>query len=321
MDANYTFVTEFVLLSFPHIRELEVFLFIMIFIIYVLTLMGNMVIIILICTDYRLHTPMYFFLGNFSFMEILITSVVVPKMLQNLLSKKKSISFAGCITQSYFYFFLGGVEFILIAAMSFDRYSAICNPLHYNNVMTGRVCVHIVVCSWLGGFFSNIFSTIMMTRLPFCGPNVINHFFCDSAPLLRLTCISIQLFDFIEFLNFIFSTIVIITSLLVTVVAYAFISVTILRLPSLEERQRAFSTCATHITMAVLGYGSTIFLYVRPAKSTSVQDKLVALLNTIVTPALNPFIFSLRNKMVKDVARDAYNKSLLFFKNLRKLGM
>uniref|UniRef100_A0A8C8RW53 Olfactory receptor n=1 Tax=Pelusios castaneus TaxID=367368 RepID=A0A8C8RW53_9SAUR len=309
MEMNYTIVTEFVLLSFPHVHQLEIFLFMIFLTIYVLTLMGNTIILILIGTDYRLHTPMYFFLGNFSFLEILITTVVMPKLLQNLLSDKKTISFAGCLTQAYFYFFLGGAEFILIAAMSFDRYSAICNPLRYSNVMTRRVCVYIALGSWFGGFLANVLPTIIIYQLPFCGPNIINHFFCDSTPLLRLTCIDAQLFEVIEFINFFFATLVIMTSLLLTVVAYSFITVTILKIPSTQERQKAFSTCATHITMAVLGYGSTIFLYVRPAKSTSLEfNKFVSVLNTMVTPVLNPFIFSLRNKKVHMVVRDAFNK-------------
>ncbi|KYO40070.1 olfactory receptor 49-like [Alligator mississippiensis] len=268
--------------------------------------MGNFLIISITLLDYRLHTPMYFFLRNFSFLEISFTSVVIPKMLVNLLSEKKTISITACFIQSFFYFLLGIAEFFLLAAMSFDRYVAICNPLRYPIIMNSRLCVQLVLSCWLGSFFFVFMTTIVITQLPFCGPNVINHFFCDNSPLIKLSCTDTR---FIELVDFIFAIIILLGTLAVTTVSYINIISTILHLPSAKGRQKAFSTCSSHIIVVSMFYGSCIFMYIRPNQSIGLNiNKGVAVLNTVVTPLLNPFIYSLRNKQVHEVLRDTMGK-------------
>ncbi|XP_006268566.1 olfactory receptor 6M1 [Alligator mississippiensis] len=299
---NQTAVTEFILLSFPVLRGRQIFFFVVLLLIYLLTLTGNIVIISIIWTDHRLHTPMYFFLSNLSFLDILFTTVIAPKMLSSLLAQKKSISFAGCITQTYFYFFLGTVEFILLAVMSFDRYVAICNPLRYTVIMNSSICFLMVLGCWVGAFLSVLCPTIVVSRLPYCG-HAINHFFCDIAPLLQVACIDTRL---IELLNFLLSSLVVLSSLMLTAVSYSYIISTIMKIPSGQGRQKAFSTCVSHITVVTIAYGSSIFMYVRPNQSYSLEfDKVAAVLTTVVTPLLNPFIYSLRNEKVKEVLKEA----------------
>uniref|UniRef100_G3TSN7 Olfactory receptor n=1 Tax=Loxodonta africana TaxID=9785 RepID=G3TSN7_LOXAF len=298
--GNWSTVTEFTLIAFPRLLELRLFLFVLLLLTYTLTAIGNIIIISLIWTDNGLQTPMYFFLSNLSFLDTLYTTVITPKLLACLLGKR-AISFAGCITQTYFYFFLGTVEFILLAVMSFDRYVAICNPLRYNIIMNSSVCLILVLSCWMGAFLSVLVPTIIVTRLPYCNKE-INHFFCDIAPLLQVACIDTRL---IEKINFLLSALVILSSLAFTTGSYIYIISTILRIPSAQGRQRAFSTCASHITVVSIAYGSNIFVYVRPNRNYSLDfDKIAAVLITVVTPLLNPFIYSLRNEKVKKVLRD-----------------
>ncbi|XP_028560177.2 olfactory receptor 6M1-like [Podarcis muralis] len=303
---NVTNVSEFLLLGFMYEPNVEIILFIVFLLIYLVTVLGNALIIVLICTDHRLHSPMYFFLSNLSLIEILMTTCVVPKMLANLLAERKTISFGGCFAQSYFYFFMGSTEFILFAAMSFDRYMAICYPLRYPTLMTGKVCVNMLIGSWIGGFLSVFLSTVLKVRLPYCGPNVINHYFCDSAPLLHLACIDIS---FIEFIDFIGSLLLLLGSLSFTAVSYVYIISTILKIPSAKGREKAFATCASHFTVVSMGYGISIFVYVRPSQSdTMSMNKALAIFSGILTPLLNPFIFSLRNEQMKEVLKDVLKK-------------
>ncbi|XP_005284286.2 olfactory receptor 6M1-like [Chrysemys picta bellii] len=314
MEArNGTRVTEFILIGFPSSREVEIFLFMLFFIILVVAMIGNSIIITLICTDYRLQSPMYFFLCNLSLIEILMTMTVVPKMLENFLSERKTISFYGCLAQSYFYFLLGISEYVLLAMMSYDRYVAICYPLSYSTIMNGKVCVWFVVGSWMGGFFSVLVPTVIKLGLPYCGPNIINHFFCDSAPLLHLACADTRL---VEFIDFIISLPVLLGSLLLTVISYMYIICTIIRIPSAKGRQKAFSTCASHFTVVTIGYGTSIFIYVRPSQASSMNfNKVASLMTTAVTPILNPLIFSLRNQKVKEALRDSIAKCLGLIKH------
>ncbi|XP_025854585.2 olfactory receptor 6M1-like [Vulpes vulpes] len=305
---NQSTLTEFTLVSFPVIQELQILLFVILLMVYILTITGNIVIISLIWTDNRLQTPMYFFLSNLSFLDILFTTTIAPKLLACLLEKKKTISFAGCITQIYFYFFLGTVEFILLAVMSFDRYVAICNPLRYTIIMNSRVCLLLVLGCWVGAFLSVLCPTIVVSRLPYCTEE-ISHFFCDIAPLLQVACIDTH---FIEMINFLLSSLVLLTSLVFTIVSYTYIISTILRIPSAQGRQKAFSTCASHITVVSIAYGSNIFMYMRPNQSHSLEfDKVTAVLTTMVTPLLNPFIYSLRNKKVKEILRESISRIVL----------
>nr|XP_020765903.1 olfactory receptor 6M1-like [Odocoileus virginianus texanus] len=306
MDVqNQTTVTEFILTAFPALQKLQIFLFVVLLFTYMLTLIGNGVIISLIWADNRLQTPMYFFLSNLSLLDISYTTSVTPKLLSFLLKDKKTISLAGCISQTYFFFFLGTVEFILLVVMSFDRYVAICNPLRYTVIMNSRVCLLLVLGCWVGAFLSVLCPVILLSRLPFCQKE-INHFFCDIAPLLQAACIDTRL---LEMISFLLSSLILLTSLVITTVSYTYIISTILRIPSAQGRQKAFSTCASHITVVSIAYGSNIFMYVRPSQSQSLEfDKVTAVFTIMVTPLLNPFIYSLRNETVKDVLRDAVNK-------------
>ncbi|KAM5312319.1 olfactory receptor 6M1 [Glossophaga mutica] len=311
--GNRSTVTEFTLMTFPVLPELRAFLFAVLLFTYTLTATGNILIISLIWIDNRLQTPMYFFLSNLSFLDILYTTVVTPKLLACLLGEKKTISFAGCITQTYFYFFLGTVEFILLAVMSFDRYVAICNPLRYPIIMNSRACLLLVLGCWVGAFLSVLAPTIVVTRLPYCRKE-INHFFCDIAPLLQVACTDTHL---IEKIDFLLSALVILSSLAFTTGSYTYIISTILRIPSAQGRQKAFHTCASHITVVSIAYGSNIFVYVRPKQNYSLHfDKVAAVLITVVTPLLNPFIYSLRNDKVKEVLRDAMDR--IMFLIIRK---
>uniref|UniRef100_A0A2I3HFZ2 Olfactory receptor family 6 subfamily M member 1 n=1 Tax=Nomascus leucogenys TaxID=61853 RepID=A0A2I3HFZ2_NOMLE len=275
--GNWSTVTEFTLIAFPALLEIRISLFMVLVLTYTLTATGNIIIISLIWNDHRLQTPMYFFLSNLSFLDILYTTVITPKLLACLLGEKKTISFAGCMIQTYFYFFLGTVEFILLAVI--------------------RACLLLVLGCWVGAF--------LLTRLPYCGKE-IDHFFCDIAPLLQVACINTH---FIEKINFLLSTLVILSSLAFTTGSYVYIISTILRIPSTQGRQKAFSTCASHITVVSIAYGSNIFVYVRPNQNSSLDyDKVATVLIIVVIPLLNPFIYSLRNEKVQEVLRETVNR-------------
>ncbi|KYO36121.1 olfactory receptor 6N1 [Alligator mississippiensis] len=299
--SNWTLVTEFIILGFPYARETELILFAVFLLMYALTFTENIVIILVIGMDYRLHTPMYFFISNLSVLEIGYTTVTVPKMLANIAIQSRTISITGCFTQLYIFFFLGSAECFLLAAMAYDRYLAICNPLHYTTMMDRRVCVRLALGSWLGGFLAPAVPTAFIFRLPFCGSNVINHFFCDSPPLLELSCRDI--FE-IEVINFMVGTAVLLSSFVLTMVSYIFIVATILRIPTAEGRSKAFSTCASHLTIVTMFYGTTIFMYIR-TKTIQAFDfnKVVSIFYSVLTPVINPIIYSLRNNDIKQAMR------------------
>ncbi|XP_015106529.2 olfactory receptor 6S1 [Vicugna pacos] len=300
-------VTEFILAGFPNFNSAKAELFSVLFLVYLLTLTGNVLIVGVVGADSRLQTPMYFFLSNLSCLEILLTSVIIPKMLSNFLSRQHTISFAACITQFYLYFFLGASEFLLLAAMSVDRYLAICHPLHYPLLMNGAVCFRVALACWMGGLLPVLGPTVAVALLPFCEQDaVVQHFFCDSGPLLRLACTSTKK---LEETDFVLASLVIISSLTITAVSYGHIVLAVLRIPSASGRQRAFSTCTSHAMVVTLFYGSAIFLYVRPSQSGSVDTNwAVTLVTTFVTPLLNPFIYALRNERVKGALRDMFRK-------------
>ncbi|XP_038165526.1 olfactory receptor 49 [Arvicola amphibius] len=304
---NRTSVTEFVLLGLSDACELQVLIFLGFLLTYLLTLLGNFLIIFITLADRRLYTPMYYFLRNFAVLEIWFTSVIFPKMLSNVITGHKTISILGCFLQTFLYFFLGTTEFFLLAVMSFDRYVAICNPLRYATIMNKRVCVQLVCGSWTSGLLLIMVPSSILFQQPFCGSNIINHFFCDNFPLLELVCADTSQ---IEFLGFVIANFSLLGTLAVTATCYGHILYTILHIPSAKERKKAFSTCSSHIIVVSLFYGSCIFMYVRSGKSRQGQDhnKVVALLNTVVTPTLNPFIYTLRNKQVKQVVREHMSK-------------
>ncbi|XP_066485542.1 olfactory receptor 6M1-like [Tiliqua scincoides] len=290
-------VTAFFILGFPNTRKIELSLFFLFLAMYLLTMTGNIVIIVTIKMHSHLQTPMYFFLGNLSFLDMGYTSSTVPKLLSILLMEVHTISFVGCLLQSYFFFFLGTAECFLLAVMAYDRYVAICYPLRYSTIMNKRVCVSFVLGCWAGGFLAPMVAAIIVVNLPFCGPNIINHFFCDIPPLLKLACVDTSLTQKVVFL---LSAMVILGTFLATVVSYIYISVTILRIPSSQGRRKAFSTCASHLTVVSLYYGTVIFMYVSPTTRSSFDlNKMIAVVYSVVTPMLNPMIYTLRNQDMK----------------------
>ncbi|XP_004429522.2 PREDICTED: olfactory receptor 2AP1-like [Ceratotherium simum simum] len=306
--GNQTSVTEFILLGLTDDAELQAVLFLFLLLTYVFSVMGNLTIIILTLLDYRLQTPMYFFLRNFSILEISFTSVFVPKMLVNVGTGDKMISFAGCFTQYFFSVILGATEFYLLAAMSYDRYVAICKPLHYTTLMSRRLCIQLVLCSWFSGFLVVIVPYIMTLQLPLCASNIINHYCCDYTILLHLSCSDTH---FIEVIEFVAAAVTLIFTLMLVILSYIHIIGTILRIPSVQQRKKAFSTCFSHMTVVSLSYGSCIFMFVNPSvEDAATFNKKVAVLNTSVAPLLNPFIYTLRNKQVKIAFKDMSSKTL-----------
>nr|QKE59418.1 olfactory receptor 49-like protein [Alligator sinensis] len=310
---NQTLVTEFILVGFTDVRSLQILLFILFLLIYLLTLAGNIIIISITLLDQHLQTPMYFLLRHFSLLEIGFTSASTPRTLFNLASGTKSISVAGCLAQCFFYFIVGTAEFFLLAAMSFDRYVAICKPLHYSSIMNTRFCGQLVLGSWVISFLYVIIPLILLFQLPFCGPNTINHFFCDNLLLIKLACAETR---YLGLLDFLLATCSVLGTLAVTIISYVKIISTVLHIPSASGRQKAFSTCISHLTVVSITYGSCIFMYVKPSGSGTLDlNKAVAVLNNMVSPLLNPFIYSLRNKQVKEALRGAVGQNGRFFKN------
>nr|XP_056704461.1 olfactory receptor 6V1 [Euleptes europaea] len=300
--ANYTPPAEFILTGFSATRELQKILLAPCLALYLVMIAGNASVVAMISFDSRLHSPMYFFLCNFSVAEMLVTSTVVPRMLVGLVAERDTIPFGQCLAQFYFYFSLGTTVFLLMAVMSIDRYVAICHPLHYSTILTDNVCIQLALGAWATSFFSMIPPAVLRARMPFCHSNQIDHFFCDNAPLLKLSCSDTHL---IELWDFLLAVLFDLSSFAVTVTSYVAIIVAIVRIPSATGRQKAFSTCASHFTVVVIGYGTTIFIYVRPNKNYATDmNKMVALLTAVVTPFLNPFIFTLRNEKVKEVFKD-----------------
>ncbi|XP_030164466.1 olfactory receptor 9A4 [Lynx canadensis] len=314
MLGNHSSATEFYLLGFPGSRELHHILFAIFFFFYSVTLMGNMVIIVIVCVDRRLQSPMYFFLGHLSALEILVTTNIVPMMLWGLLLPgMQTVSLAACVTQLFLYLSLGTTEFALLGAMAVDRYVAVCNPLRYDIIMNSHTCIWVVIMSWVFGFLFQIWPVYATFQLTFCKSNVVNNFFCDRGQLLKLSCNNTL---FIEFILFLMAVFVLFGSLIPTIISYSYIISTILKIPSASGRRKAFSTCASHFTCVVIGYGSCLFLYVKP-KQTQAADynRVVSLMVSVVTPFLNPFIFTLRNDKVIEALRDGAKHWCQLFRN------
>ncbi|CAO2581822.1 Olfactory receptor 6C3 [Lemmus lemmus] len=309
---NHSMITEFVLLGISDTPELQAIIFFFLFIAYILSVCGNLTIITLTLLDSRLKTPMYFFLQNFSFLEIMFTSVSVPRFLRflgSIITKVKSISYNNCLAQLFFFISMGVSEFFLLTAMSYDRYVAICKPLHYTIIMSQKVCTLLVLTSWLVGFLIIFPLVILILKLDFCASNIIDHFSCDYFPILQLSCSDTRLS---EALGLYVASFTLLFTLALVILSYICIISTILRFPSASQRKKAFSTCSSHMIVISISYGSCIFMYVKPsANERASLTKGVAVLNTSIAPMLNPFIYTLRNQQVKQAFKDLINKVIL----------
>ncbi|XP_066486502.1 olfactory receptor 5V1-like [Tiliqua scincoides] len=294
---NSTTVTEFILMGLSDLPAIRFSLFAAFLLIYLITLFGNGIILLAIGADSHLHNPMYFFLSNLSLLDISCPMATVPKMLENLLSESNTISFVGCILQLYFLVALAGTEVFLLAVMAYDRYVAICNPLRYTVIMSKKLCLQMVAGTWITGFLNSLLHTVLTFTLPYCKSNRVNQYYCDIPPVLALSCASTYL---AEMVVLIVGGIFGVGAFLVTLFSYIYIISTILRIRSAEGKRKAFSTCASHLMVVCLFYGTTIFTYIRPSSSYHPdQDRLVSMLYGVFTPMLNPLIYSLRNKEVK----------------------
>ncbi|KAM4637004.1 olfactory receptor 8D4-like [Discoglossus pictus] len=291
--------TEFLMEGFTDIIELQVPLFILFLIIYLMILLGNLTVFAVISLNPKLHTPMYIFLMNLSFIDICFTSTILPAVLHRLHTQRKTISFIGCMTQLHFYVSLVCSEILLLAAMAYDRYIAICHPLHYVIRMSLRHCAQWLIAVWSVGFLECAGQTVMISKLSFCASHFIDYFFCDIAPLLNLSCndtFYVELLDYIEGSSMSFN------SFLLIVISYIFIISSILNIKSSHGRHKAFSTCASHLTCVIMYYGTLLCLYMKPTSSYSPsRDKFFALVYIVLNPLLNPVIYTLKNREFQDV--------------------
>ncbi|XP_046540488.1 olfactory receptor 6C6 [Equus quagga] len=311
---NQSMEIEFILLGLTDDPQLQILIFLFLFLNYSLSLMGNLIIILLTLLDPRLKTPMYFFLRNFSFLEIIFTTVCIPRFLITLVTREKTISYNNCAAQLFFILLLGVTEFYLLAAMSYDRYVAICKPLHYPVIMSSKVCYQLVLSSWVTGFLIIFPPLLMGLKLDFCASNIIDHFMCETSPILQISCTDTRI---LELMSLVLAVVTLVVTLVLVILSYTCIVKTILKFPSAQQRTKAFSTCTSHVIVVSMTYGSCIFMYVKPsAKERVTVSKGVALLYTSVAPVLNPFIYTLRNQQVKEVFWDMLQKMMCFSKRL-----
>lgn len=297
--TNWTEI-EFILQGLSEYPRAEKLLFVTCLVMYLVILLGNGTLVLLTLLDSRLHTPMYFFLANLSFLDIWYTSSFIPSMLIHFLSKKKTISFTKCVLQMSVSYSMGSTECVLLAVMAYDRFVAICNPLRYTIIMSKALCIQMAALAWGLGFFNSLTETILAIRLPFCGKNVINHFACEILAFVKLACTDISLNEIAIMLG---NVIFLFTPLLLICISYIFILSTVLRINSAEGRKKAFSTCSAHITVVTVFYGTILFMYMKPKSKDSAFNKLIALFYGVVTPMLNPIIYSLRNTEVHGALR------------------
>ncbi|XP_029463814.1 olfactory receptor 1019-like [Rhinatrema bivittatum] len=296
--VNHTEVTEFIILGFSDLPEMQLLLFLVFLIIFLMSMMGNLLIISAVCSEPHLQTPMFFFLINLSFLEICYVTVTVPKLLAMLITQYKIISFTQCIIQMHLFLSCTNIEFYLLTSMAYDRYVAICNPLRYTVIMNRKVCLILVIASWMTGFLNPVPHTLIVSQSSFCSSNEINHFFCDLTALMALSCSGTSV---IEIIIYIEGSILVFTPFMLTVTSYVYIISAILKIRSAKGRQKAFSTCSSHLTVVILFYGTSFGVYMRP-KSVSSMDvnKLLTVVYITAIPLLNPLIYSLRNKELKE---------------------
>ena len=301
LGRNSTLVSEFILVGFPTAPWLQVLLFSLFLVVYLLVVAENLVIMLTVWVTGSLHKPMYYFLSSLSFLEVWYVSVTVPKMLDGFLLQRRRISFTGCMTQLYFFISLACTECVLLAAMAYDRYVAICHPLRYPVIMTTGHCVQLVAFSYMSGFMVSVFKVYFISHVTFCGSNVMNHFFCDISPILKLACKDMSTAELVDFA---LAVVILVFPLATTILSYVYIVSAILRIPSTQGRKKAFSTCASHLTVVIIYYTAMIFMYVRPRAIASFNsNKLISAVYAVLTPMLNPIIYCLRNQEVKNAIK------------------
>lgn len=305
---NHTTIFEFILLGFTSRKELRLPLFVFFLMVYIITLVENLGMILLIRTDQRLHTPMYFFLSNLAFVDICYSSDITPKMLVDLLSERTTIGFSSCAIQMFLFVIFGITECLLLAVMAYDRYVAICNPLLYSVIMSGNKCVWLVIGSYAVGLVHSFTHTMFTFTFSFCGSNEINHYFCEMPPLLKLSCSDTHIY---EIVIFVLVSINCITTTTVIGISYACILTSVLKIRSAESRRKTFSTCTSHLMVVTMFYGTIFFMYLRPSSAYTLdQDKVASVFYTVAIPMLNPLIYSLRNKAVKGALQRVIGKTL-----------
>ncbi|XP_049747749.1 olfactory receptor 5B12-like [Elephas maximus indicus] len=306
---NISEVTEFILVGLTDALELQIPLFLIFTLIYLVTLFGNLGMITMSLLDTHLHIPMYFFLSNLSLVDCVYTSAVTPRVMVGLLMGNKVISYNACAAQVFFFAAFATIECYLLASMAFDRHTAVCKPLHYTTTMTSTVCALLVTGSYVSGLLQTSIHVAFTFHLSFCHSNVVNHFFCDIPPLLALSCSDTYTNEIVLFT---LTTCTIVFSLLVILNSYLFIFIAILRMHSAEGRKKAFSTCASHLTTVSIFYGTVIFMYLQPSSSQSMnRDKIASVFYTMIIPMLNPLVYSLRNKEVKNAFKKVVEKAKL----------
>ncbi|XP_029471568.1 olfactory receptor 1361-like [Rhinatrema bivittatum] len=307
-QRNQTAVMEFLLLGLTERVELRGPLFVIFLAMYLMNLLGNGTMISVIAGSSQLHTPMYFLLCNLSFVDMCFSSVTVPKLLNSLISDKKTISFSQCIIQLYFFLVFTTTECLLLSIMAYDRYVAICNPMNYITIMNKDVCLSMSAGSFIISFLNALLHTLLIYRLSFCNSNMIKHFFCDLTPLLQLSCTDTSINELVIFTG---GTVIAVLPFLIILFSYIRIITTILKIQSTGGRRKTFSTCSSHLTVVVLFYGTIIFMYFRPPSSYSLEkDMITGVVYTVLSPMLNPFIYSLRNRDVKTALRRALQRNV-----------
>ncbi|XP_075131668.1 olfactory receptor 11L1-like [Leptodactylus fuscus] len=305
---NSSTVTEIWLLGFQNLQSFRICFFLLLLLIYCVTLCGNLLIILVVSYSRSLHSPMYFFLTQLSFSDILLSSTIIPIMLQVVLYEGSSVTVIGCLIQFYFFLASESLECLSLTLMSYDRYQAICHPLHYSLVMDLKFCITSVLLCWVMSFVLVISLSVPMSFLQFCGPNTIDHFFCDLDPLLELSCSDAF---FIKLEDMILIVVYVVTPFTVIVVSYVYIILTILKIPSVTGRQKTFSTCSSHLAVVSLFYGSLLTIYLFP--STQTVKKILSMFYTVVTPLLNPIIYSLSNRDIRQAFIKLKSNKMLFF--------
>ncbi|CAD7666169.1 unnamed protein product [Nyctereutes procyonoides] len=309
---NQTILVEFFLKGLSGYPKLELLFFVLILIMYVVILLGNGTLILISVLDSHLHTPMYFFLGNLSFLDICYTSTSIPSTLVSFLSERKTISFSGCAVQMFLGLAMGTTECVLLGMMAFDRYVAICNPLRYPVIMSKDSYVPMAAGSWFAGVINSAVQTAFVVQLPFCRNNVINHFSCEILAVMKLACADISGNEFIMLLA---TTLFNLLPLLLIVISYSLIISSILKIRTSEGRSKAFSTCSAHLTVVIIFYGTILFMYMKPKSKETLNsddldatDKLISMFYGVMTPMMNPLIYSLRNKDVKDAVKHLFSR-------------